>query len=133
MLLVLVNWTQKTMVKKLAFRNEVQCTILEVKVCEGYGTTIDVVLINGVLHEGDKIVVCGLQEPIDTKIQALLTPHPMKELRVKGAYQHHKEIKAAQGIKITAQGLQDAIAGMSLYVVGPNDDLEDVKKAAMER
>ncbi|KDO81601.1 hypothetical protein CISIN_1g036359mg [Citrus sinensis] len=117
----------KTMVKKLAFRNEVQCTILEVKVCEGYGTTIDVVLINGVLHEGDKIV-----EPIDTKIQALLTPHPMKELRVKGAYQHHKEIKAAQGIKITAQGLQDAIAGTSLYVVGPNDDLEDVKKAAME-
>ncbi|KAK9215732.1 hypothetical protein WN944_007738 [Citrus x changshan-huyou] len=102
-------------------------TILEVKVCEGYGTTIDVVLINGVLHEGDKIV-----EPIGTKIQALLTPHPMKELRVKGAYQHHKEIKAAQGIKITAQGLQDAIAGTSLYVVGPNDDLEDVKKAAME-
>ncbi|KAL9450280.1 hypothetical protein AB3S75_012087 [Citrus x aurantiifolia] len=120
------------MVKKLAFRNEVQGTILEVKVCEGYGTTIDVVLINGVLHKGDKIVFCGLQEPIDTKIQALLTPHPMKELRVKGAYQHHKEIKAAQGIKITAQGLQDAIAGTSLYVVGPNDDLEDVKKAAME-
>lgn len=60
MLLVLVQWTQKTMVKELAFRNEGQCTILEVKVCEGYRTTIDVVLINGVLHEGDKIVVCGL-------------------------------------------------------------------------
>ncbi|KAH9689793.1 eukaryotic translation initiation factor 5B [Citrus sinensis] len=101
----IIALSKKTMVKKLAFRNEVQCTILEVKVCEGYGTTIDVVLINGVLHEGDKIV---------------------------GVYQHHKEIKAAQGIKITAQGLQDAIAGTSLYVVGPNDDLEDVKKAAME-
>ncbi|KAH9755651.1 eukaryotic translation initiation factor 5B [Citrus sinensis] len=101
----IIALSKKTMVKKLAFRNEVQGTILEVKVCEGYGTTIDVVLINGVLHEGDKIV---------------------------GAYQHHKEIKAAQGIKITAQGLQDAIAGTSLYVVGPNDDLEDVKKAAME-
>ncbi|KAH9755647.1 eukaryotic translation initiation factor 5B [Citrus sinensis] len=123
----IIALSKKTMVKKLAFRNEVQGTILEVKVCEGYGTTIDVVLINGVLHEGDKIV-----EPIGTKIQALLTPHPMKELHVKGAYQHHKEIKAAQGIKITAQGLQDAIAGTSLYVVGPNDDLEDVKKAAME-
>lgn len=56
----------------------------------------------------------------------------MKELRVKGTYQHHKEIKAAQGFKITAQGLQDAIVGTSLYVVGPNDDLEDVKKAVME-
>lgn len=28
---------------------------------EGLGTTIDVVLVNGVLHEGDKIVVCGMQ------------------------------------------------------------------------
>ena len=28
---------------------------------EGLGTTIDVVLVNGVLHEGDEIVVCGFQ------------------------------------------------------------------------
>ncbi|MCD7448489.1 Translation Initiation Factor 5B [Datura stramonium] len=61
--------------------NEVQCTVLEVKVIEGHGTTIDVILVNGVLHEGDQIVVCGMQ----------------------GSYQHHKEIKAAQGIKINAQ------------------------------
>ncbi|EPS58262.1 hypothetical protein M569_16553, partial [Genlisea aurea] len=109
-----------------------QCTVLEVKVVEGHGTTIDVVLVNGVLHEGDQIVVCGFQEPIVANIRALLTPHPMKELRVKGTYLHHKEIKAAQGIKIAAQGLEHAVAGTSLYVVGPNDDLEDIKVAAME-
>ncbi|KAL0287663.1 UNVERIFIED_CONTAM: Eukaryotic translation initiation factor 5B [Sesamum calycinum] len=132
LLLLLVQWTQKTMVKRLTYSDEVQCTVLEVKVIEGHGTTIDVVLVNGVLHEGDQIVVCGLQGPIVTTIRALLTPHPMKELRVKGAYLHHKEIKAAQGIKITAQGLEHAIAGTSLYVVGPHDDLEDIKEAAME-
>jgi translation initiation factor 5B len=38
-----------------------QATVLEVKVVEGLGTTIDVVLVNGVLHESDKIVVCGMQ------------------------------------------------------------------------
>lgn len=38
-----------------------QATVLEVKVVEGLGTTIDVVLVNGVLHEGDQIVVCGMQ------------------------------------------------------------------------
>lgn len=37
------------------------CTLLEVKVVEWHGTTIDVMLINGVLHEGGQIVVCGLQ------------------------------------------------------------------------
>ncbi|KAG8369260.1 hypothetical protein BUALT_Bualt15G0133000 [Buddleja alternifolia] len=132
LLLLLVQWTQKTMIKRLTFSNEMQCTVLEVKVVEGHGTTIDVVLVNGVLHEGDQIVVCGLQGPIVTSIRALLTPHPMKELRVKGTYLHHKEIKAAQGIKITAQGLEHAIAGTSLYVVGPHDDLEDIKEATME-
>ncbi|XP_050211250.1 eukaryotic translation initiation factor 5B [Mercurialis annua] len=132
MLLLLVQWTQKTMVEKLTYSNEVQCTVLEVKVIEGHGTTIDVVLVNGVLHEGDQIVVCGFQGPIVTTIRALLTPHPMKELRVKGAYLHHKEIKAAQGIKISAQGLEHALAGTGLYVVGPEDHLEQVKEAAME-
>ncbi|XP_073282548.1 uncharacterized protein [Primulina huaijiensis] len=132
LLLLLVQWTQKTMVERLTFSDEVQCTVLEVKVIEGHGTTIDVVLVNGVLHEGDQIVVCGLQGPIVTSIRALLTPHPMKELRVKGTYLHHREIKAAQGIKITAQGLEHAIAGTSLYVVGPGDDLDDIKEQAME-
>ncbi|XP_054787148.1 eukaryotic translation initiation factor 5B [Prosopis cineraria] len=132
LLLLLVQWTQKTMAQKLTYSDEVQCTVLEVKVVEGHGTTIDVVLVNGVLHEGDQIVVCGMQGPIVTTIRALLTPHPMKELRVKGTYLHHKEIKAAMGIKITAQGLEHAIAGTALYVVKPEDDLEDIKEAAME-
>ncbi|XP_050373833.1 eukaryotic translation initiation factor 5B-like [Argentina anserina] len=132
LLLLLVQWAQKSMVEKLTYSNEIQCTVLEVKVIEGLGTTIDVVLVNGVLHEGDQIVVCGMQGPIVTTIRALLTPHPMKELRVKGTYLHHSQIKAAQGIKITAQGLEHAIAGTALYVVGPLDDLDDIKKTAME-
>ncbi|XP_022558937.2 eukaryotic translation initiation factor 5B-like [Brassica napus] len=132
LLLLLVNWAQKTMVEKLTYVDDVQCTVLEVKVIEGHGTTIDVVLVNGVLHEGDQIVVCGLQGPIVTTIRALLTPHPMKELRVKGTYVHHKEIKAAQGIKITAQGLEHAIAGTALHVIGPDDDIEAIKEQAME-
>ncbi|XP_077243402.1 uncharacterized protein LOC143883952 [Tasmannia lanceolata] len=132
MLLLLVQWTQKTMEEKLMFVSEVQCTVLEVKVIEGLGTTIDVVLVNGMLHEGDQIVVCGMQGPIVTTIRALLTPHPMKELRVKGSYLHHKELKAAQGIKITAQGLEHAIAGTALYVVGSDDDLDDIKESAMQ-
>ncbi|XP_017978635.1 PREDICTED: eukaryotic translation initiation factor 5B isoform X3 [Theobroma cacao] len=132
LLLLLVQWAQKTMVEKLTFNDEVQCTVLEVKVIEGLGTTIDVVLVNGVLHEGDQIVVSGLQGPIVTTVRALLTPHPMKELRVKGTYMQHKEIKAAMGIKIAAQNLEHAIAGTGLYVVGPDDDLEDVKEAVRE-
>ncbi|GMP79786.1 hypothetical protein CsSME_00035167 [Camellia sinensis var. sinensis] len=80
LLLLLVQWTQKTIIEKLMYCNEVQCSVLFVKVIEGHGATLDVVLVNGVLQEGDQIVVCGMQGPIVTSIRALLTPHPTKEL-----------------------------------------------------
>ena len=43
-----------------------------------------------------------------------MTPHPMKEMRVKAEYIHHKEIKGAMGIKISAPNLETAIAGSEL-------------------
>ena len=69
---------QSMMAERLMFISELQCTVLEVKVVEGLGTTIDVVLVNGMLREGDTIVLCGLNGPIVTSIRSLLTPHPLK-------------------------------------------------------
>ncbi|KAF2950902.1 hypothetical protein DAI22_01g221600 [Oryza sativa Japonica Group] len=133
LLLLSMQWAQKKMKERLIFSNNIECTVLEVKVTEGHCTTIDVVLANGFLREGDQIVTCGMQGPIVTHIRALLTPHPMKELRIKCPYQHHKEIKASQGIKISAPGLEHSVAGTSLFVVQPGDDQEkSVNKAMAE-
>ena len=131
MLMLLVKLTQERMADTLMYLSELECTVLEVKVIEGLGTTIDVILSNGVLHEGDRIVLCGLDGPIITNVRALLTPEPMKEMRVKSAYVHHKEVKAALGVKITAQNLGNAIAGSRLLVVGPDDDEDDVAEEVM--
>lgn len=83
LIMLLVTLTQQRMADRLMYLSEVECTVLEVKVIEGLGTTIDVVLSNGIIHEGEKIVVCGLNGPIVTQIRALLTPQPLKELRIK--------------------------------------------------
>ncbi|KAI9016948.1 P-loop containing nucleoside triphosphate hydrolase protein [Gaertneriomyces semiglobifer] len=129
---LLVDLTQTRMEKNLMYVSELECTVLEVKVVEGLGTTIDVVLSNGILREGDRICVCGLNGPIVTTIRALLTPQPMRELRVKSAYIHHKEIKAAMGVKITAPDLEKAIAGARLLVIGEDDDEDEVRATVME-
>lgn len=131
MIKLIVRLTQERLTNNLMYLSEVECTVLEVKVIEGLGTTIDVILSNGVLHEGDRIVLCGNPEPIVTNIRALLTPAEMKELRVKSQYVHNKEVKAAMGIKIAADGLDQAIAGSRLLVVGPNDDEEDLMDEVM--
>lgn len=55
----------------------------------------------------------------------------LQELRVRGSYLHHKMIKAAQGIKIAAQNLEYAVAGTQMYVLGPDDDVEELKEEAM--
>ena len=131
MLKLLTSLSQERMTSALMYLSEVECTVLEVKVIEGLGTTIDVVLSNGILHEGDRIVLCGLNGAITTNIRALLTPAPLKELRLKSQYVHNKEVKAALGVKIAANDLEQAIAGSRLLVVGPEDDEEDLEEEVM--
>ncbi|ERT02629.1 translation initiation factor aIF-2 [Sporothrix schenckii ATCC 58251] len=128
MLKLLVHLTQERMAESLMYLSEVQATVLEVKAIEGFGMTIDVILSNGILREGDRIILCGVEGVIKTNIRALLTPAPMRELRVRSAYVHNKEVKAAMGVKISAPGLEGAIAGSRLLVVGKYDDEDDLEE-----
>ena len=98
---------------------------MEVKVIEGLGTTIDIVLVNGLLKVNDTIVISGLNGPIRTNIRALLTPYPMKEMRVKGEYMHHQKLKGAIGIKISAPGLENAIPGSELFRCKNEEEVQD--------
>ncbi|EKX40813.1 hypothetical protein GUITHDRAFT_75289 [Guillardia theta CCMP2712] len=147
LLLLGIQLTQKMLVDRLMLSEALEATVLEVKVTEGFGTTLDIILVHGELHEGDTIVVCGMQGPIVTTIRTLLTPHPMKELRVKNEYVHHKSIEAsmavalppvtsslqaAMGVKIAASGLEGAVAGTSLLRLEKEDDIEELKSSVME-
>lgn len=51
---------------------------------------------------------------------------------MRGSYLHHKEIKAAQGVKIAAQNLESAVAGTQMLVAGPTDDINVLKAEVME-
>jgi len=91
--------------------------VLEVKEEPGLGVTIDTILYDGVIKQGDVIIVGGLKEAIQTKVKALLVPKPLDEIRdPREKFSAIKEVSAAAGIKIAATNLDDAIAGGPVLV-----------------
>ncbi|MXQ90151.1 hypothetical protein E5288_WYG017424 [Bos mutus] len=124
---LLVELTQTMLSKRLAQCEELRAQVMEVKALPGMGTTIDVILINGRLKEGDTIIVPGVEGPIVTQIRGLLLPPPMKELRVKNQYEKHKEVEAAQGVKILGKDLEKTLAGLPLLVAYKEDEVPVLK------
>ncbi|KAK0158479.1 hypothetical protein PV328_009476 [Microctonus aethiopoides] len=124
LLALIVDACQGPLAKRLMFSEELQATVLEVKALPGLGTTIDCILVNGTLREGETMIVAGTDGPIVTQIRSLLMPQPLKELRVKNAYIEYREIKAAQGVKIAAKDLDKAIAGLNLQIAQKPDEVD---------
>merc|ERR1712223_1957942 len=130
---LLVQLSQSMLAKRLAYSEELQATVLEVKAIPGLGTTIDIVLLNGKLREGQQMVVAGTEGPIVTQIRSLLTPAKMQDLRVKNNYLEHKEIHGAQGVKIAAKELEKTVAGLNLLVANHSDEIEICKEEMEKR
>ena len=107
-------------------------TILEVKEEKGLGTTIDVILYDGILKKNDILVIGSLNQPITTKIRALLEPNPLSEMRdTKTKFKTISEATAATGVKIAAPDIKEALAGMPIRSA-TNDTLEQMKQEVME-
>ncbi|XP_029023265.1 eukaryotic translation initiation factor 5B [Betta splendens] len=120
---LLVELTQTMLARRLAHCDELRAQVMEVKALPGMGTTIDVILINGCLREGDTIIVPGVEGPIVTQIRGLLLPPPLKELRVKSQYEKHKEVSTSQGVKILGKDLEKTLAGLPLLVAHREDEI----------
>uniref|UniRef100_A0A8C1P3I2 Eukaryotic translation initiation factor 5B n=1 Tax=Cyprinus carpio TaxID=7962 RepID=A0A8C1P3I2_CYPCA len=120
---LLVELTQTMLARRLAHCDELRAQVMEVKALPGMGTTIDVILINGCLREGETIIVPGVDGPIVTQIRGLLLPPPLKELRVKNPYEKHKEVSTAQGVKILGKDLEKTLAGLPLLVAHKEDEI----------
>ncbi len=126
LLLVLVGLAQRFLEENLKTEEGPgEGTVLEVKEERGLGKTIDVILYSGTMHKGDTIVVGSHDEPIITKIKAILKPKPLDEMRdPRDRFLSVDEVHAAAGIKIAAPNLENALAGSPVIVADNN--LEEV-------
>ena len=108
-----------------------KATILEVKEEKGFGTTVELILYNGTLKVNDTIVIGSLNEPIVTKVRALLQPLPLQEMRdKKSKFKQEKQVFAATGVKISAPNLDNATSGMP--IISCENTPEAIEKAKQE-
>ncbi len=102
-------------------------TILEVTTEKGLGTTLDVIIYDGILQKGEQIAIGGITEPIITRVKALLELKPLSELRESKSSKFNQvdKVVAATGVKIVALDIENASAGMPIVAVKGN--LEEAK------
>ncbi|MFX0113216.1 MAG: translation initiation factor IF-2, partial [Candidatus Hodarchaeota archaeon] len=124
--LILSGLTQQFLREKLVLSlGSGMGTILEVKEEVGLGTTLDVILYDGVIRTNDEIIVGGLEGAIRTYVRALLEPKPLDEIRdPRDRFKNVPQIVAASGVKISAPSLEGAIAGAPLRVVSVDKEVD---------
>ena len=137
LLTVLMGLSQRFMKEEMAIdvHGPGEGTVLEVKDERGFGATVDAVVYDGVLRNGDTIVVGGQDEPIVTEVRALLQPRPLEEIRTEKRFEKVAEVGAAAGVKIAAPDLDDAMAGAPIRVVRDRqleEVIEEVKAELAE-
>jgi translation initiation factor 5B len=88
-------------------------SVMEVKEERGLGTTVDVILYDGILRKNDDIAYMTMNGVKKTKVRGLLLPN----LGGGEKYLNVDSVVAAAGVKIHAPGLEEAIPGSPLEVV----------------
>ena len=121
---VLVGLAQQYMTKKLErHEGETKGIVLEVKDELGLGPSANIILIDGVLKQGDRVVVAKRDNAIVTKVKALLLPKPLDEMRdPRDKFRPVDHVVAAAGLKITSPELDGVLAGSPLYVLKESED-----------
>jgi len=134
LLLMLIGLAQRFLEESLRVREgPAEGTILEVKEEKGLGTTLDAIIYKGVLSRGDTIVLGSGTAPIVTKVKAILRPKPLDEIRdPQDRFDSVDRVTAAAGVKISASGLEGALAGAPLRVAKPSNLKGVVEAVAAE-
>jgi len=125
-LMILVGLAQRFLEEQLSIESGPgKGTVLEVKEDVGLGTTVDTIIYSGTVRKEDTIIFGTKDEPLTTKIKALLKPKPLDEIRdPRERFDSVQIVHAACGIKISASNLDNVIPGAPLRVA--TDNIEEL-------
>jgi len=132
LLLLIAGLSQKYLEEKLKINVEGNGigVILEVKEEKGLGSVIDIILYDGKIKKGDKIAFLSKDGIKTTKVKLILKPAPLTDIRFTSRNKF-KEIDvayAACGIRISADGLDNALPGSTIYVYNDEKELKEIEE-----
>ncbi len=128
LLAVLIGLAQQFLTTKLS-QNEGQVSgrakgiVLELQEEVGMGETANIILTDGILHVGDKIVIVKRDGATQSKVKALFMPKPLDEMRdPRDKFTAVNEVYAAAGVKLVSTDLQGVVPGTAVMTF--QDDAE---------
>ncbi len=108
-------------------------TVLEVKKESGLGTTLDVIIYDGVIKTDDEFVVLTMEGPTTSRVKGLYIPETLDEIRdPRRPFKRVEHVIAAAGVKVVGPELDHVIAGSPLYVLKTEEDKEKYMKEMQE-
>ncbi len=106
---------------KMEISGRARGSILERKEMKGLGMTIDVILYDGTLHVNDTIAFATSTGIGTSKVKALLKPRGSAQGDSGARFAYLDSVGAASGVKISGNGLEDAMPGSPVVDTGIPD------------
>jgi len=109
LLAVLIGLAQQFLTTKLSqgagdISGRSKGIVLELQEEVGMGQTANIILTDGTLHVGDRIVIVKRDGAAQTKVKALFMPKPLDEMRdPRDKFTAVNEVYAAAGVKLVSQ------------------------------
>ena len=120
LLAVLIGLAQQFLTTKLSqgsgdVSGKSKGIVLELQEEVGMGQTANIILTDGILHVGDKIVIVKRDGAMQSKVKALFMPKPLDEMRdPRDKFTPVNEVYAAAGVKLVSPDLEGVIPGTTI-------------------
>lgn len=135
LLLYVAGLAQKFLKERLELHGGIEGkgSILEVREEPGLGKTLDVILYDGKIAQGDYIVFATEEGPKKARVKALLKPKPLDEMRdPREKFSSVDSVTAAAGVKVACEFSDQAIAGSSVFVVSEGSEQKAFEEISRE-
>jgi len=123
LLFVLCGLCQKFLKQRLKMNEEAKGVILEVKKSKS-GEWAEAILHDGILEEGDEIVIASFDEPIIAKVRTLAEIVPLSH-----KFNSVTSVSAATGVKIQFSSSHEILPGMPFQKISSKKEIETIKSS----